>query len=225
MNAVGSRGVVTGFTTPESLISGASNKEGPNNNNDVKVTGETAPAGKKFTRYKEEKEDDVQLLYGSSQSGESKALEQTEYVSGRLPVASKMKAKTEVNEETSAQAQHEPDFEQNPPAVVDGSTMSHLTKGKEWNGTPLPIVKFSTTGRTTTVGPELFHAETQHGVCERMQVPLKLAWALSMHKSQGMTLTAASLDLSYAFTYGQAYVALSRVSIYMLFFAFLFGAI
>jgi len=77
--------------------------------------------------------------------------------------------------------------------------------------TDLPVVEL-TNGRTITVKPETW--ELMDGEKRRaqiMQLPLRLAWAITVHKSQGMTLDAARIDLSRAFVEGMGYVALSRV--------------
>lgn len=77
--------------------------------------------------------------------------------------------------------------------------------------TGYPIVKLRS-GKTLTITPETW--ELRDGDTKRAsleQIPLRLAWAITVHKSQGMTLDAARIDLRRAFVEGMGYVALSRV--------------
>ena len=74
-----------------------------------------------------------------------------------------------------------------------------------------PIVRM-TNNRLITVEPHTWSLNEDGLVrAEVTQLPLRLAWAITIHKSQGMSLDAAEIDLSRAFTPGMGYVALSRV--------------
>lgn len=81
--------------------------------------------------------------------------------------------------------------------------------------TTFPIIRFiNEKGYTREVEIEPMEWSIDDGgrkVATIKQIPLRLAWAMTIHKSQGMSLDEAMMDISQVFEYGQGYVALSRV--------------
>ena len=87
--------------------------------------------------------------------------------------------------------------------LLDDSDVSMKTTGPIY-----PVVSFRN-GRTIIVGPARFDSRIVGlGTCVRRAVPLKLAWAVTVHKSQGLTLDCVKADVSGVFTEAQTYVAL-----------------
>ncbi len=99
-------------------------------------------------------------------------------------------------------------------------TKNHLEGGyvngtlgvvKEFNSYGDPVIE-TNSGMTFNVVPQSWKIEEEGKVkAEIEQLPLRLAWAITIHKSQGMSLDAMELDLSKSFVKGMGYVALSRV--------------
>lgn len=78
--------------------------------------------------------------------------------------------------------------------------------------TKCPVVKLKNNGREVVTTPMEWMIDDNGRVRATItQIPLRLAWAITVHKSQGMSLDAAYVDLRQAFVPGQGYVALSRV--------------
>lgn len=92
---------------------------------------------------------------------------------------------------------------------VNGTTGTVAGFDDDAEGCPIAELR---NGRRLIAEPAEWSIETNGQPLARViQVPLRLAWAITVHKSQGMSLDTAHVDLTGAFEYGQGYVALSRV--------------
>ena len=76
---------------------------------------------------------------------------------------------------------------------------------------PYPIVQFLN-GKKMVIRPNNYILDEGNRIITKIQIPLILSWAITIHKAQGMTLDYVKTDIGDSiFEYGQAYVVLSRI--------------
>jgi ATP-dependent DNA helicase PIF1 len=96
--------------------------------------------------------------------------------------------------------------------ICNGSQgiVTHFIENPKISGDFIPVVKFSN-GVVKTIQKHYWQSD-EYPTIAVGQFPLVLAWALTIHKIQGATMTMAEIDIGFSiFEYGQTYVALSRI--------------
>jgi hypothetical protein len=96
-----------------------------------------------------------------------------------------------------------------PQGAFVNATLSTIVGFDHYSGHP--IVETRSRRRIQTGPMEWTMEKNGQPLARITQIPLRLAWAITIHKSQGMSLDAAFMDLRQVFVAGQGYVALSRV--------------
>ena len=93
--------------------------------------------------------------------------------------------------------------------IVTGLDESHIYVQCQGDDGPIDVTQQEWENAKYTLNEKTKEIETEiQGVFR--QFPLRLAWAITIHKSQGLTFDHAIIDANYAFAPGQVYVALSR---------------
>ncbi|MBX4197864.1 AAA family ATPase [Candidatus Parcubacteria bacterium] len=127
---------------------------------------------------------------------------------GRPPLVAALKSSCLAHETLTLKRGAQVMFVKNDPEgkYVNGTLGTVIECNREY-----PVVK-TVRGDKIRAEPVEWRIEEEGKVKAKIkQVPLRLAWAITIHKSQGMTLDAAEIDLSKSFEKGMGYVALSRV--------------